>query len=130
MCGTMADAPGSYEIALPPSAGPGVVAQLVAELARHGVAAEVPGNGPAGVLCVAAATTPALTAVAAFVRRSLSAGLVLDLAVPVPRLTADAGLPAGSVKTIQADGDTSLRERLGDQQVGYLLRAGLATTWR
>jgi hypothetical protein len=119
-----------YEVVLLPGAGAGAgeAARLVAELARLGAAVEL-GDGP-GVVSVATASTVILTAVAAFARRSLGAGLVMDLGAPTPSIAADPGLAHGALVTLAAGGERSVREGLGDQQIGYLLRAGLATTGR
>jgi hypothetical protein len=124
----MGDEQAAFEVALPAGSGD-LAAALVAELPAGAalVAADLPNWA---LVVVAAASTPVLTRVSTFIRGRLGMGLTLDLAVPTPRLAATEGLAAGTLRTVKTGGEESLRSALSDQQLGYLLRAGLATRGR
>jgi hypothetical protein len=100
---------------------------LARELTAMGAVAEVAGEG---LVAAGTASTPVLSAVAAFIRARTSAGVLLDLSGPRPVVAAEPGLAPGSLETRRQHDPPTVQPGLSNQQIGYLLRAGLATTGR
>lgn len=98
-------------------------ARLVAALSHLGVGASVAG----GATSVARASTTSLTTVAAFLQKGGHGGIHLDLATTPPRLVCTPEVDGGCLLIAARDGRRELRSGLNHQQMGYVIRAALAT---
>ena len=101
----------------------GNAARLAAALSQLGVGASVSG----GATSVARASTTSLTTVATFLRKGGQGGIHLDLATTPPRLVCTPDVDGGSLLIAGKDGRKELRSGLNHQQMGYVIRAALAT---
>lgn len=115
-----------YVISLPGTHGGPTAAALVADLAGRGVSAVVDDAGVA----VSTVTAAGLAAAASALFAAFDCGLELDLGADPPAIAPRADLARGAFEVVWPDGRREPRAGLQPAQVGYLLRAGLATTGR
>lgn len=98
-------------------------AKLASALTNLGVGASVAG----GATAVARASTTSLTTVATFLQKGGMGGIQVDLGATPPRLVCTPDVDGGSLLIAGKDGRKELRSGLNHQQMGYVIRAALAT---
>lgn len=114
-----------WVVAIPDDPGAGDA--LLAQLPAVHPSARLDRDGDWAVISLPSASTVLTGSVAAFVRSRFGSGLVLDLTRDPPAVSVDLELPPGVLATLRPGEEEAASSPLGDQQIGYLLRAGLAT---